>query len=191
MHLCFTTNNKNKLSEAREIIPESINVLSLEQIGHIGDLPEEKSTIEGNSIQKAEFISNKYKIDCFADDTGLEVSYLDGKPGVLSARYAGTPVSSLRNIKKLLNELEGVTDRSARFKSIITLIINQKLIQFKGILKGKITESPTGNNGFGYDPVFIPNGFNETLAEMSSDQKNEISHRAIAIKKLMDYLSTI
>jgi len=191
IRLCFTTNNKYKLSEAREIIPDGVTVLSLEQIGHIGDLPEEKPTIEGNSIQKAEFINKKYKIDCFADDTGLEVTYLRGNPGVHSARYAGIPISGKRNINKLLKELEGVSDRSARFKSIITLIINQKLIQFEGIVNGKINEAPSGNKGFGYDPVFIPDGFKETFAEMSSDQKNEISHRAIAIKKLMKYLSTL
>lgn len=191
LRLCFATNNKNKLLEVREIVPGDIKIVSLNQIGHEGDLPEDKNTIEGNSVQKAEFINKKYNINCFADDTGLEVMALKGNPGVYSARYAGIPVSSQRNVNKLLKELNDFPDRTARFKSVITLIIDHNSIQFEGIIKGKITEHPTGDNGFGYDPVFIPDGYDKTFAEMSSTLKNQISHRAIAIKKLMEYLSTI
>lgn len=188
MEICFATNNEHKLREIRELLPD-FSILSLKDIGHNGDLPEEQHTLEGNSHQKAEYIAKKYGISCFSDDTGLEVFALDGAPGVYSARYAGEPADSEANMKLLLENMKGIPDRSAQFKTVITLIHEGHVHQFEGIVKGKILEQRQGNEGFGYDPIFVPKGHERTFAEMSSQEKNAISHRGKAIEKLVSYLN--
>lgn len=191
MKLCFATNNKNKLKEIQQLIPSSVNLVSLADIGCTEDIPETEPTIEGNSMLKAAYVFDTYKLGCFADDTGLEVDILDGVPGVYSARYAGPEANSEDNIQKLLKELEGKENRSAQFKTIITLISVQEKIQFEGIVRGTISEAKRGEKGFGYDPIFIPEGYSVSFAEMSLEDKNRISHRAIATKKLIEYLNKL
>lgn len=188
MDICFATNNENKLKEIQVMLGNEFNVLSLKSIGHEGDVPEEQATLEGNSRQKAEFIYENYQVNCFADDTGLEVYSLDGDPGVLSARYAGEAKDANDNMALLLKNLEDRPNRKAQFRTVVTLIRNGKTKQFEGIVKGKISEVKSGAEGFGYDPIFIPNGYDITFAEMSMDDKNAISHRGRAIRKLVDYL---
>ena len=188
MKLVFATNNKNKIKEVQSLMPEGIHLLSLEEIGCHEDIPETSPTIEGNAIQKAEYVKEKYGYDCFADDTGLEVAALNGAPGVYSARYAGEEKSSDANISKLLKELEGKEDRSARFKTVIALHLKGKLQTFEGICAGNIIFERKGLQGFGYDPVFQPEGKSETFAEMNLTEKSKISHRARAIRKLIDFL---
>jgi XTP/dITP diphosphohydrolase len=166
-------------------------LLSLEEIGCYEELPEEQETLEGNSRQKAMHVWENYKVNCFADDTGLEVSALDGAPGVYSARYAGPQRSNDDNIKHLLQNLAGKTDRSARFRTYITLILDGQEYQFEGIVTGHITEEWKGDKGFGYDPVFIPDGYNKTFAEMTAEEKNSISHRGKAIQKLIVFLKNM
>ena len=189
MQLCFATNNANKLKEVQGLLGKSIELLSLKDIGCVEDIPENERTIEGNSLAKARFVKENYNIDCFADDTGLEVEELDGAPGVYSARYAGEPADNRRNIDKLLNELESTANRSARFKTVVSLLLKNKEFQFEGIAEGEITRIRTGTDGFGYDPVFRPQGFEITFAEMTMKQKGEISHRGKAITKLVDFLA--
>lgn len=189
MQLCFATNNANKLKEVQGLLGKSIELLSLKDIGCVEDIPENERTIEGNSLAKARFVKENYNIDCFADDTGLEVEELDGAPGVYSARYAGEPADNRRNIDKLLNELESTANRSARFKTVVSLLLKNKEFQFEGIAEGEITRIRTGTDGFGYDPVFRPRGFEITFAEMTMKQKGEISHRGKAITKLVDFLA--
>lgn len=189
MQLCFATNNANKLKEVQGLLGKSIELLSLKDIGCVEDIPENEKTIEGNSLAKARFVMENYNIDCFADDTGLEVEELDGAPGVYSARYAGEPADNRRNIDKLLNELESTANRSARFKTVVSLLLKNKEFQFEGIAEGEITRIRTGTDGFGYDPVFRPQGFEITFAEMTMKQKGEISHRGKAITKLVDFLA--
>lgn len=188
MKVCFATNNPKKLEEIRAILGESFEVLSLKDIGCAEDLPETQSTIEGNSLQKAEFVFKKYGIPCFADDTGLEVHFLDGAPGVDSAHYAGPERSDEANISLLLQNLEGVKDRKAQFKTIITWVAKGKIKQFEGIVKGKILEKKQGIGGFGYDPIFQPKGQDVSFAQMPAAQKNLISHRAKAVEKLANFL---
>lgn len=188
MKLVFATHNTNKLKEARLVMPKHIKLLSLADIGCSEDLPETKDTIEGNAIQKAEYIKSHYGYDCFADDTGLEVTALNGTPGVYSARYAGEQRNSEDNIKKLLHELENHADRSAQFKTVVALHFNNKLEIFTGICKGEIMTSKRGDHGFGYDPIFQPLGYNQTFAEMDLTLKNRISHRGKAIQKLIKFL---
>lgn len=188
MKLVFATNNKNKIKEVQSLMPEGIHLLSLEEIGCHEDIPETSSTIEGNAIQKAEYVKEKYGYDCFADDTGLEVAALNGAPGVYSARYAGEEKSSDANIGKLLKELEGKEDRSARFKTVIALHLKGKFHTFEGICAGNIIFERKGLQGFGYDPVFQPEGKSETFAEMNLSEKSKISHRGRAIRKLIDFL---
>lgn len=189
MTLCFATNNKHKLEEVIPLLKGSFDLLSLDQIGCTHELPETQNTISGNSFQKADYVFKKFKTPCFADDTGLEVEALDGKPGVYSARYAGDHRNSEDNINLLLQNLKGNQNRNARFCTIITLVgITSEPIFFEGIIQGTIIDEKRGNTGFGYDPVFVPNGYNLTFAEMSLQQKNTLSHRAIATKKLIDYL---
>ena len=189
MKLCFATNNQHKIREVKSLIPSSVELLSLEDIHCDVELPETGFTLEDNSFEKADYVLKHFKIDCFADDTGLEVDILDGEPGVFSARYAGFPPDSTKNIEKLLNNLSGKEDRKARFRTIITLLLNSKKYLFEGVMEGAIINSPKGDNGFGYDPIFIPKGHTATFAEMSSEMKNSISHRAIAVQKLTDFLS--
>ncbi len=191
MKLCFATNNKNKLKEIQQLLPTSIDLVSLQDIGCTEDIPETEPTIEGNSMLKAAYVFNTYDMGCFADDTGLEVDVLDGVPGVYSARYAGPDCNSEDNIQKLLLELEGKTNRSAQFKTIVTLISEKEKIQFEGIVRGSISEEKRGEKGFGYDPIFIPDGYSISFAEMSMEEKNTISHRAIATKKLIEYLNKV
>jgi len=188
MQLVFATNNLNKLNEVKSLIPKEIKLLSLSDIGCFEDIPETQSTIEGNAIQKAEYIKTNYGYDCFADDTGLEVSALNGEPGVYSARYAGEQRNANDNMNKILKALENKNDRKAQFKTVIALHLNNKLEVFTGICEGEITKSKQGENGFGYDPIFKPLGYNQTFAEMDLELKNKIGHRGKAIKKLVEYL---
>jgi XTP/dITP diphosphohydrolase len=186
--LVFATNNAHKLREIREIIGSLFVVMSLADIGCTDDIPEEAATIEGNASQKSWYIYNKYGKDCFADDTGLEIDALGGKPGVKSARYAGEDCNPENNIRKVLSELEGKTDRSARFRTVISLIQDGKELQFEGTVEGVILHEKHGSDGFGYDPVFLPDGFDLSFAEMPSQEKNSISHRGRATQKLIDHL---
>ncbi|MFT7336507.1 MAG: XTP/dITP diphosphohydrolase [Porticoccaceae bacterium] len=188
MQLVFASNNKNKIKEIQQILPQSITILSLEDIGCHEEIPETSNTIEGNAILKANYVTKKYGYDCFADDTGLEVEALNGEPGVYSARYAGEQCDSESNMNKLLNALDGKTNRKAAFKTVITLNKEGKQHLFTGVAPGKITVEKSGNQGFGYDPIFQPEGYQETFAEMDSALKNTISHRAIATKQLISFL---
>lgn len=188
MKICLATHNPNKVTEIKNKLGGKFDILSLEDLGQDKELPEHQKTLEGNSLEKAEFIYKKYKIDCIADDTGLEVVALDGAPGVFSARYAGPQKSSEDNIDLLLKNLENVSDRRAQFRTVITLIRNGKTRQFEGVVQGKISREKHGAQGFGYDPVFVPKGSDVTFAEMSLEEKNKISHRAIAIDKLAKFL---
>ena len=189
MDICFATNNEHKLEEIRAILGSKFKILNLEEIGCNEELPEERDTLKGNSLQKAEYVFQKYKVACFADDTGLEVEELNGAPGVYSARYAGEQRNSERNMDLLLKNLEGKGNRKARFRTVITLIQPSGLHQFEGIVEGSILEDRKGKGGFGYDPVFLPKGFSKTLAEMSMEGKNQISHRARATEKLVEFLN--
>jgi len=188
MKLVFATNNKNKILEVQQMLPDSIEIISLESIGCYEDIPETADTIEENAKMKANYITENYGFDCFADDTGLEVETLNGEPGVYSARYAGEQRNSEDNMDKLLVRLSGNTNRNAQFKTVIALNTREKQILFTGIAKGEITLEKTGNQGFGYDPIFKPTGFSTTFAQMSIQEKSEISHRAKATLQLIDFL---
>ena len=191
MQLVFATNNLNKLKEVQLALPENIKLLSLSDIGCFEDIPETQDTIEGNAIQKAEYIKTHYGYDCFADDTGLEVEALNGAPGVYSARYAGEQRNSEDNMNKLLYELENSNNRSAQFKTVIALHLNNRLEVFEGICNGEIIKEKQGDSGFGYDPIFQPLGFNQTFAEMGLALKNKISHRGKAVMTLVKYLHNL
>ncbi len=188
LELIFATNNLHKINEVQNIIGSKFKIKSLNDAGFIGILSEEQNTLEGNALEKANFIYNKLQCNCFADDTGLEVEALDGEPGVYSARYAGIECDSDANIKKLLRELEDKKNRNAQFRTVIALIINNKQYFFEGKIKGKIINQKKGKNGFGYDSIFLPDGFAQTFGEMLANQKDTISHRAIAVQKLADFL---
>jgi XTP/dITP diphosphohydrolase len=188
MKLVFATTNKNKVNEIQELISSDIQLLSLKDINCLEEIPETQPFIEENASQKAFYVYNNYHFNCFADDTGLEVEALDGKPGVLSARYAGESKNADDNMNKLLHELKGISNRNARFKTVISLIIDGKETQFEGIVNGVVIDVKRGTKGFGYDPVFIPHGYNTTFAEMDLIEKNKISHRALAVGKLVAYL---
>lgn len=189
MKIVFATNNSNKLKELKSLLPENIELLSLRDIDCVEELPETGATLEANSLQKAQYIYDKYGMNCIADDTGLEVAALQGRPGVYSARYAGSDGNASENIKKLLVELQGTTDRRARFRTVITFIRDSEIFSFEGRVEGHITFVPSGNNGFGYDPVFIPLGDQKTFAEMTLDEKNRNSHRAKAFSALLAFLN--
>lgn len=191
MKLVFATNNKNKLYEVQKMITSSIQLVSLQDINCQEDIEETALTLKGNARLKAIHVFENYGFSCFADDTGLEVEALNGQPGVFSARYAGEPVNAENNIDKLLKELEGKTNRKAQFRTSICLLLNNEEYYFDGICKGEITIERRGTNGFGYDPVFIPEGYACTFAEMSEIEKNKISHRGLAIKKLTEFLKSI
>lgn len=186
--IVFATNNQHKLEEVRAIVGKYFNVLSLADINCCEDIPETGSTFEENALQKARYVFEKYGYDCFADDSGLEVSALDNAPGVFSARYAGEPTDSQRNIEKLMHNMQGVSHREAQFRTVIALLYEGEQLLFEGCIKGVIIDTLRGDKGFGYDPVFRPCGYEETFAEMSSEQKNKISHRALATNKLIEYL---
>lgn len=188
MKLVFATNNRHKLQEVRAIVGDRVEILSLSDIGCCDDIPETADTLQGNALIKARYISEKYGVDCFADDTGLEVDALDGAPGVYSARYAGEECNSEANMQKLLQNLTGKSERSAQFRTVIALIINGDEKLFNGVVKGRISTEKLGDSGFGYDPIFIPEGFSESFAQMSAEQKNSISHRFRATEKLSNYL---
>lgn len=185
--IVFATNNAHKLDEVRSILGEEYCVLGLHDIGCDEDIPETSDTLEGNAEIKARWVKDKYGYDCFADDTGLEVDALNGAPGVYSARYAGPGHDSEANMKLLLKNMEGKDDRKARFRTVICLIEGDSTLKFEGIVNGIITEAPKGSNGFGYDPVFIPEGFDRTFAELTSEEKNGISHRGRATSCLSEY----
>ena len=191
MQLVFATNNLNKLKEVQSLIPTNIKLISLKDIGCFEDIPETQDTIEGNAIQKAEYIKEHYGYDCFADDTGLEVEALNGAPGVYSARYAGILRDAQDNMNKLLDELTNTENRDAQFKTVVALHLNNKLQTFHGICKGSITKTKHGENGFGYDPIFEPKDYDMTFAEMDLSLKNDIGHRGRAISKLVGFLKTI
>ncbi len=189
MRLCFATNNQHKFEEVKPFLSPKFNLLKLTDVGCHEELPETTGTIAGNSKQKADYVFNKFKIDCFADDSGLEVFVLNNSPGVDSAHYAGAQRNHQDNINLLLNNMEGIDDRKARFVTIITLILSGKYFQFEGVLEGSILSEQKGAGGFGYDPVFLPQGYLNTLAEMTLEEKNRISHRAKAVQQLVDFLT--
>lgn len=187
--LCIASNNRHKIEEIRDIIGSTFNVVNLEDIGCFEELPETKDTLEGNSLQKAAYVLQRYNVPCFADDSGLEVDALNGDPGVYSARYAGPQRNSNDNIDLLLKNLGDNSNRKARFRTVITLVgLEPKPIFFEGVVEGTIISSKRGTSGFGYDPIFIPDGHTRTYAEMSLQEKSLLSHRAIAVKKLEAYL---
>ncbi len=191
MKLVFATNNLNKLAEVQKMLPKSIELLSLKDINCFDEIDETETTLEGNAKLKANYITQKFGYNCFADDTGLEVESLDNKPGVYSARYAGLENDSEKNMQKLLSELENKSNRKAQFRTAVALNLNNKQFLFEGICKGKITTKKQGEKGFGYDPIFKPNGFNNSFAEMTSEEKNSISHRGNAIQQLVDFLNNL
>ena len=191
MKLIFATHNKNKAKEVKSLMPESIELLSLDDIDFHTEIEENASTLEGNALLKAKTIFEKTGINCFADDSGLLVDALNGEPGVYSARYAGGQKSDEDNMQKLLHELQNKSDRNAHFKTVMALIIDGKEYLFDGKIEGKIISEKRGNNGFGYDPIFVPNGYNETFAQLDSETKNNISHRAKALQKMLEFLKTL
>jgi XTP/dITP diphosphohydrolase len=188
MKLVFATNNKNKILEVQQLLPSSIEIISLESIGCFEEIPETADTIEGNAIMKANYITRNYGYDCFADDTGLEVIALNGEPGVDSAHYAGEKRNSEDNMNKVLESLANATNRKAQFKTVIALNLNGKQHFFTGIAAGKITLEKTGNQGFGYDPIFQPDGYEVTFAQLSLQEKGVISHRGKATEALIAFL---
>lgn len=188
MKLNFATNNNHKLKEVQEVLGDSFQIESLHELGIHEDIPENQQTLEGNALQKARFLYQRTGESCFADDTGLEVEALNGAPGVYSARYAGESKNSLDNIALLLKNMEGKQNRKARFRTVIALILDGKEYLFEGIVNGVITEQPRGTAGFGYDPLFVPDGYATTFAEMDSESKNAISHRGLAVERLAAFL---
>jgi len=188
MKLCFATNNPNKLSEIQDLLGDEFELVGLRDVGCEEELAEDQNTLEGNSLQKAQYVFKKFGVSCFADDTGLEVKALGGEPGVYSARYAGAQRSNEDNMALVMEKLQNQSDRSAQFRTVITLIIAGEQIQFEGIAKGKIIEEQRGTKGFGYDPIFMPSGYDQTFAEMTREEKNTISHRGLAVQKLIQYL---
>jgi XTP/dITP diphosphohydrolase len=188
MQLVFASNNQNKIKEIQLLLPESIQILSLSAIGCFEEIPETADTIEGNAILKANYVTEKYGYNCFADDTGLEVEVLNGEPGVHSARYAGEQKDANDNMDKLLSNLKEESNRSALFKTVIALNLNGNQTLYTGIIKGKIIEEKIGTNGFGYDPIFVADGYIKTFAELTIEKKSAISHRGIAVKQLVDFL---
>jgi XTP/dITP diphosphohydrolase len=189
MTLVFATNNAHKLKEVQEMLPNSIQLVSLKDINCEEDIEETAITLEGNAALKADFITQKYGMNCFADDTGLEVAALQGKPGIYSARYAGEPSNAENNMQQLLHEMDGFTDRNAQFRTVICLNLDGNQYYFEGICKGTILTKKQGTQGFGYDPIFQPNGFEKSFAEMDPGDKNRISHRGLAIEKLVAFLT--
>ncbi len=189
MKLIFASHNEHKTTEIRQLLPPEIQLLSLNDLNYHDEIEESAATLEGNALLKATHVFTLFKLPCFADDSGLEVEALDNRPGVYSARYAGEPKNDERNIAKLLDDLKESTNRSARFRTVITLILPTTSLSFEGIIEGEITHEKKGANGFGYDPVFQPNQSSITFAQMSMEQKNTISHRALALEKMISFLS--
>lgn len=192
MKICFATNNENKLKEIQAIVGDNYQIVSLKDLGCTEELPETHETLEENSLEKATYIYSHYKIPCFADDTGLIVETLNGEPGVYSARYAGEPSDSEKNMEKLLDAMKNFENRKAKFKTVITFIDSDgKNIQFTGEVEGNITNEKSGQKGFGYDPIFCPEGSDITFSEMELSEKNKLSHRARAVKKLTQHLNSL
>ncbi len=191
MDIVFATHNRHKSEEACQILGPRWTLRNLHDLGQTEEIPETADTLQGNALQKAQFVYDKYHLSCFADDTGLEVEALNGAPGVYSARYAGEHCSFADNVNKLLHEMQGKTNRRACFKTVVALILDGEAHFFEGRVDGTIIENPRGAEGFGYDPVFVPDGFSETFAEMSAEQKNKISHRGRAMAKLIEFLQNI
>ena len=190
MELIFATANKHKLSEAQAILGNGFSLVVPSELGLTGDIPETAETLKENAIMKAKFLWDRFGRPCFADDTGLEVDFLNGRPGVYSARYAGIEADPVKNMQKLLKELNGANCRKARFVTVVALILDEnRIILFEGALEGSILEASSGCGGFGYDPLFMPEGYSKTLAELSAEEKNRISHRGIAMRKLSDFLN--
>ena len=187
--LVFATANLNKVKEIDQLLPENVQLSSLKELGHKQDIPETSKTIEGNAIQKANFITDNYAVNCFADDTGLEINSLKGKPGVNSARYAGEEKDDELNIKLVLKNLDGEAKRGAQFKTVIALNLDGEQHLFFGVVKGTIRKQRIGNNGFGYDPIFEPENCGKTFAQMSLEEKNKYSHRARAFNKMIRFLN--
>lgn len=188
MKLVFATNNKNKIKEIKNLLGNSIELLSLADINCLEEIPETSDTIAGNALQKAQYVFDKYGYNCFADDTGLEIESLNGEPGIYSARYAGAQRDANDNMDKVITNLKNKTNRNAHFKTVIALIIDGKEALFEGIAEGEITETKSGSEGFGYDPIFKPQGYDITFSEMSLDEKNKISHRGKAVRLLAEHL---
>ena len=189
MQICFATHNQNKVDELRKLVGKDLEILSLRDLGVADEIEETGTTLKENALLKAQYVSNNYAMACFADDTGLEVEALDGDPGVYSARFAGVPANNEKNIDKLLALLENQENKQARFRTVIALVKNDEQLFFEGIVEGEIIGKRRGRNGFGYDSVFLPNHFDRTFAEMDMEEKNLISHRAQAVKKLIDFLN--
>ena len=191
MELVFATNNKNKIKEIQSLLNGKFRILSLEEIGFSGEIPEDHDTLEENSFQKAEFIQSRFAVNCFADDTGLEIEALNGRPGVYSARYAGLKASAEDNINKVLTELGEETNRRAQFRTVISLLLNNQRYSFEGMVEGEILTHKSGSDGFGYDPIFRPKGYEQSFAEMSLTDKNSISHRGRAVQQLISFLEQV
>ena len=191
MKLVFASNNAHKLAEVRAKLPHKFEILSLKDVLGDVDIIEDGSTLEENAVIKARYVYKKTGLNCFADDTGLEIAALSGEPGVYSARYAGADCSFEDNMNKVLRNLEGTTNRSAKFRTVVCLIIDGKESLFAGEVDGVMTKEKRGDDGFGYDPIFLPNGFSESFAEMSLEEKNKISHRGRAVEKLVSALSQL
>jgi XTP/dITP diphosphohydrolase len=188
MKLVFATNNKNKIKEIESALNGKIKILSLQDVGFSDDIPEDFETLEENAFQKADYIASRFNLNCFADDTGLEIEALNGRPGVYSARYAGATANADDNMNKVLDELGSETNRYAKFRTVISLLINGKQYSFEGAVEGEILNEKKGSDGFGYDPIFRPKGHGESFAEMTLAQKNLISHRGLAVQKLIRFL---
>jgi XTP/dITP diphosphohydrolase len=188
MEIVFATHNINKLMEVKSMLPPQLTMKSLDEIGCFEEIPETQPTLEGNALEKSRFVNSNYGRNCFSDDTGLEIEALDGRPGVYSARYAGESKNSLDNMEKVLFEMQGITNRKARFRTVIAAIINNREYLFEGIADGEIIDNPRGEGGFGYDPVFVPAGYEKTFAEMTMEEKNHISHRKKAFRLFADFL---
>lgn len=189
--LVFATNNPHKLEEVRNIVSDKVRLVSLSEIGCREDIPETADTLEGNALIKARYVREHYGYDCFADDTGLEVEALGNAPGVYSARYAGPGHDAEANMRKLLQEMKGKENRKARFRTVIALVLDGEERLFDGIINGTITLEKRGDAGFGYDPIFLPDGYTQTFAELGNETKNQISHRALAVRGLADFLATL
>ncbi len=191
MKLCLATNNAHKVEELQSLLGEKFELQTLNEISCFDDIPETADTFDGNSLQKAMYVWERFQIDCIADDSGLEVDALNGEPGVFSARYAGEHGNHENNMAKLLQNLDGIKNRAAQFRCVITLIINGVANNFEGIIRGKIIHEKRGSQGFGYDPLFIPDGYDRTFAEMSIKEKNPISHRGLAVAKMIEFLKKV
>lgn len=191
MEIVFATNNPHKIKEVNEVLGDAFQIKSLKEIGCEEELPETQPTLEGNALQKARYVLGNYSADCFSEDTGLEIEALEGEPGVITARYAGADRDPDANMNLVLQKLTGKDDRKAQFRTVIALLINGEEHLFEGVVEGKIAHEKRGTGGFGYDPIFIPDGYDQTFAELSPEIKNDMSHRARATRKLIDFLRSL